>query len=233
MALIDNLYAYWKFDESSGNASDATGNGYTLTNNNTVGFAAGKIGNCADFGTTNTTKYFSNTNVKNPSTYNTGLSFSFWVYFNTIPSSDFDVFTTQDTSWSGCFIRVHSAVSTDFRFGNGITSDGGTTNVTTSFSSGTWYHIVMTHSATANTYYINGSQVAQRTSNVTLSGGGTGLSIGTNYALVNYASTRHDETGVWTRELSSAEVTQLYNGGNGLAYPFTGGTINSRFFAFM
>jgi len=29
-----------------------------------------------------------------------------------------------------------------------------------------------------------------------------------------------DEIGVWNRALSDEEVAQLYNGGNGLAYPF-------------
>jgi hypothetical protein len=29
-----------------------------------------------------------------------------------------------------------------------------------------------------------------------------------------------DEVGFWTRALSAAEVTSLYNSGNGLQYPF-------------
>ncbi len=57
MALTDNLVAYWKLDEASGNAADATGNGFTLTNTNTVGFAAALINNGADYGTANTNKY--------------------------------------------------------------------------------------------------------------------------------------------------------------------------------
>jgi hypothetical protein len=42
MALTDNLLAYYKLDESSGNAFDSFA-GKTLTNNNTVGFAAALI----------------------------------------------------------------------------------------------------------------------------------------------------------------------------------------------
>ena len=30
-----------------------------------------------------------------------------------------------------------------------------------------------------------------------------------------------DEVGIWARSLSDAEVTQLYNAGAGLTYPFT------------
>ncbi len=38
-----------------------------------------------------------------------------------------------------------------------------------------------------------------------------------------------DEVGLWTREITSAEETTLYNSGDGLQYPFTtgyGNTIN-------
>lgn len=41
------LQAYWHLDEESGVRVDATGHGYDLTDNNTVGFATGKIGGCA------------------------------------------------------------------------------------------------------------------------------------------------------------------------------------------
>ena len=40
-----NNLAYWKFDEASGNATDATNNSLTLTNNGTATFGAGLINN--------------------------------------------------------------------------------------------------------------------------------------------------------------------------------------------
>ena len=49
MALNTNILASWKFDESSGNASDSSGNGKTLTNINTIAYVAGKVNNAADF----------------------------------------------------------------------------------------------------------------------------------------------------------------------------------------
>jgi len=42
------LVAWWSLDEASGNRADSHG-GNTLTDNNTVGYAAGKVGNAADF----------------------------------------------------------------------------------------------------------------------------------------------------------------------------------------
>src|SRR5262245_36770956 len=46
--LQDNLAAHWKLNEASGARADSVA-GHTLTDNNTVGQAAGKIGNAADF----------------------------------------------------------------------------------------------------------------------------------------------------------------------------------------
>ena len=46
-----NIAAYWKFDESSGNASDATGNGNTLVTSSGVTYTAGLIGNAASLST--------------------------------------------------------------------------------------------------------------------------------------------------------------------------------------
>lgn len=45
-----NLVAYWKFDESSGDAADSSGNNLTLTNTSAT-YEAGKKNNCATLGT--------------------------------------------------------------------------------------------------------------------------------------------------------------------------------------
>lgn len=49
MALNTNILASWKFDESSGNATDSSGNGKTLTNTNSISYVSGKVNNAADF----------------------------------------------------------------------------------------------------------------------------------------------------------------------------------------
>lgn len=223
MALIDNVLAYWKLDESSGNAADSSGNGYTLTNNGSTSYGTGKINNGIDFGTTNTNKYLSATLI-DPDSYNSGFSISFWVNFNSL-SSDQYAFSFNDLGWGGVHFRAISSTDTRFRFGNGVTSDGGETAYASSWSTGTWYHITMTHSATANKYYVNGSQVATDTTNVTLANNGTTFNIGG----VIYSKAIVDEFGIWGKELSSTEVTELYNSGNGLQYPFSTGNPSAFF----
>ena len=59
MSLLTNLVAFYKFE--SGNLTiDSMNNARPLTNNGTVAeSASGKFGYCADYGTANSTKYFS------------------------------------------------------------------------------------------------------------------------------------------------------------------------------
>jgi hypothetical protein len=49
MALTDDLQGWWNFEETSGTRYDETANNNDLTDNNTVGYGTGKIGNAADF----------------------------------------------------------------------------------------------------------------------------------------------------------------------------------------
>lgn len=48
-AYSANLQGAWLLDEESGTRYDQTDNDNDLTDNNTVGYAAGKLGNAADF----------------------------------------------------------------------------------------------------------------------------------------------------------------------------------------
>lgn len=71
--LLNGLVAWWRMDESSGNASDSSGNGYTLTNNGTTPYEGGRFGHAPVFN--GTSRYFStSTSISNMQTV------SFWVY---------------------------------------------------------------------------------------------------------------------------------------------------------
>src|SRR5205807_557155 len=59
---IPSASAYWKFDEANSTAADSTGNGNTLTNNNTVTYSGGKINNGANL-VAASSQYFSITNA--------------------------------------------------------------------------------------------------------------------------------------------------------------------------
>lgn len=228
MALTDNLVAYWKLDESSGNASDSSGNSKTLTNVNTVSYSSAKINNGADFGSSNTNKRLS---INDDLGIDGGnISISFWVKMNTEISSGFITLIQH----GGVSSYVNDTVWYDYGGGTRKLSffrqrqnvNGTKIDYNITLGTDNWYHIVYTYDGTNLRGYINGSLVAGPTS---ASGNGNAgtidcFNVGALYAYGGYekfSSAKIDEVGVWSRALSSTEVSTLYNSGNGLQYPFT------------
>ena len=93
------------------------------------------------------------------------------------------------------------------------------------FNTGQWYHIVVTRKASTGTkIYVNGTLNVSNTS-----------TINPNYATTQYTTLgatqyqpstttyyfngKIDAVNVWDKELTSTEVTELYNSGNGKQYP--------------
>jgi hypothetical protein len=244
MSLTTNLISYWKMDESSGNAADSSGNGYTLTNNNTVSFAAAKINNGADFGASNTNK--SLTTANNLGIDGGAMSISCWIKPTALPSSSSDPFATSTFNFAGQSSSASSVqynlslanVSGDqrvyfsrWRDSAAITGAWGSVSVSTS----AFTHVVGTYDGTTLTVYVNAvAQANTVTQSGTGSGGSTQTSLGDRKGSVAYYPGLVDEVGYWSRALSSTEVTQLYNGGAGIQYPFTVLALNNRnFLAFM
>ncbi|MCC7264632.1 MAG: T9SS type A sorting domain-containing protein, partial [Candidatus Latescibacteria bacterium] len=78
-----------------------------------------------------------------------------------------------------------------------------------------WKHVVVTlESGTAKTY-VDGSLIDSRGMGIN-TGTSAGGQIGARISPTEYFSGYIDEVGVWSRALSSSEVSQLYNSGSGL-----------------
>ncbi|NTW33242.1 MAG: LamG domain-containing protein [Bacteroidetes bacterium] len=226
-SLLCNLVSYWKFDESSGDASDATGNGNTLTNNTTTPFASAKINNGANFGTTNTSKYFSKTDNLGFTT-NSSLvcSVSAWVYFNT-PFGNNDATSILTLASTNNLILIFNvrgasggATGADLEVYALGTSGGKVCNYNQAFSTGTWYHLVWVLNGASYALYINGSSVSTGSTSypsTTTTTATTKLGYGTIGVSL---SGLLDEVGIWSKALTSTEVTSLYNSGAGLQHPF-------------
>ncbi len=226
MALTTNLVSYWKLDESSGNAADSVG-ANTLTNTNTVTYGPALINNGADFGTANTNKKLA------IGSFITGgnITIQAWVKLKTaISSGSYGIFEQEDDTAARIFNVTYNfnggspQVVADYHKNN--TSDNNVTSTTT-LSTSTFAQIVITYNGTTFTQYINAVSAGTP---LTISGGGSGSVSGNNFTLGEaprysaYGSVIIDEVGVWSRALSGAEITQLYNGGVGLQYPFVGYT---------
>lgn len=92
---------------------------------------------------------------------------------------------------------------------------------TQTLTTGDWYYLVVTYDQTANkvNFYINGSldSGGELSYSTTFAGSqDTRIGLGDGTQTLDGIV---DEVGIWNRVLTVAEVTQLYNGGNGTTYP--------------
>lgn len=109
----------------------------------------------------------------------------------------------------------------------------------TTLSTSTWYHAIWSGNGSSYTLYLNGvaetltsisgSNHGKWINTVTATSGQTTVGALTNNStIMNLWRGSLDEVGIWSSPLDSTEISQLYNGGNGLSYPF--GTGMFQFF---
>ncbi len=228
MALIDNLVSYWKLEEASGARADEVG-GNTLTDDNTVTQAVGKLGNCGQFTRANSEQL---SHVDNASLSVGDIDFTWagWVYADTLTNNSGILGKWGTNNEYALWYYNLSSLGLTFMF-SVVDGSGGTTHLRAASAgapaTGTWYYIVAWHDSVANTINI---QVNNGTVDSTAHT--TGVRDGTNaFSVGNYASGsagiywdgRIDSVGFWKRVLTAAERTSLYNSGAGLEYPFSSG----------
>jgi hypothetical protein len=235
--LLANLVAWYDFNN---NALDALGvhNG---TEVGTPSYVAGKIGNAINFQNDATNRYvsvpdsndFSFTNGVNDLPF----SISMWVQNLAISSIGNWYINKRNTQtliseWQ----VVYSATTSTITFSLFTVDASSSIAVRSSaapFALNTWAHIVVTYDgsglATGLKIYINGVDVT--TTQVT-TGTYTGMVntiapvwIGQLGFTTTIAEAKHrgyiDLLGVWkNRQLTPADVTELYNAGLGITYPF-------------
>lgn len=217
MALTDNLIGYWKFDESSGNASDSSGAGLTLTNNGSTSYATGKINNGADL-EQSSSNFFSSTSTS--FNFTSAFTVSCWVKPESITALSYSpAILSKDSSGQGYNLRV-SYIDSKI---NWVRHDSTVpVTSTTALSNGTWYFVAVTYDGTTIKLYVNGSEEASASYTAhTASGSDFRVGGSTQYSSRLWDG-MIDEMGAWSRALSSAEVSSLYSSGSGLSYPFGG-----------
>lgn len=232
MALITNIVSAWKFDESSGNPVDSTGNGWTLTNNGTTWFVAGKLNNCADFWTANTTKYFSTANALIDTSTTWSSTIAGWVNISTALASwvDYYLFWSVKNLWRQFEYKYSNIWGTlclnltVFDWSSGIVYQQNTT-----LTVWTWYFISWTVSGNTISTYLNGSQLGTNQTITNVLNGTTTNTVSVwrhPNASAGFSSSKADESWIWSRVLSAWEILQLYNSGNILSYPFSTGILS-------
>lgn len=230
MALKDNLIRYYKFEETSGSTVvDATTNSNGTYNGTYTVNQTGKI--------SKSTLY--NTGYADlgqlPANFTTN-SVSFWFKINGYIGGHVDMIA--QFCWQNYYIRLfaHEYLSPTNTLFFDISGTSGGYNAGFAPNTGTWYHIVMITSGNICYIYINGSLAASKSA-ATYSPGAynkTTLGVGWQTSSVDgaYCNCNVDELAIWDRALTTTEVAELYNSGNGYEIPLSE-TTNASFLLLM
>lgn len=215
--LTSSLISYYKLEDV--NDFYSTNN---LTNNNTATFVTGKVNNCVNL-VSASSQYLSITDAAQTGLdLNSDFSIFGWFLTNTANAYQF-IATKNDFGTSN--ILSYSFGTDNANHLRLTISSNGTVDIekmsTGTLNTATWYHVGVTYNKTAGTcaFYINGSA------------SGTGSSLPTSINNTNvdfmvgaiknngtpsyFVNGKIDELGIWSKALSTTEITDLYNSGNG------------------
>ena len=149
--------------------NDSSGNSHTLSNYNSVAFGTGKIGNCAQLGSSNSNKYLGHADGLGED-LSGEASASIWAMIQTAPTSG----ETQDIFfWSSTTGTARSIILAYINESGTLKLNliaGGTNNkYTMTLSTNVWYKFDVNISATPE-LYINGVLVMTGTRGTTAAG---------------------------------------------------------------
>ncbi len=211
LSVLTNLVSYWKLDESSGNATDTIGSN-TLTNTNTVTYSAGKVNNGATMvsASSQELKITDGSQVGLDITGN--LTIAYW--FKRSSGSKVHVGKYNSTGGQKSYLlQVYSDNNIYFDISGTGVNDIYFTSTATTTDTG-WNHLVGVYNGSTLVVYLNGSLLAGSTTGVvpaSLADSASDFSIGKYDA--NYSDAQYDEVGIWSKALTSEEVTSVYTTG--------------------
>jgi len=231
--LGTSLTSYWDLEEASGTRYDLHGSN-DLTDVNTVGQNTGKVGNCANFVHANA-ECFSSTN--NMFGGQAKVSGAMWIYptsHGTYTDMYYGEYESTGNHRGLLFYRnnesPHNGLLQIDVSGDGTTSNFQIyrTDQAECVTLNTWYHIAFVLDVVAETctFYVNGSAVDSTKDSSTGSITTINSSASNTFYVASwdddgtyhYNDGRIDEAGIWYKELTSGEVSDLYNSGDGLPY---------------
>jgi len=224
-SLLTGLSAYWKLNEISGTRSDSKGTS-DLSDNNTVGYATGEVGNAALFSAASS-EYLSVNNNSALTTSNTSFTVSGWYYFgSSIQGSVLaskDNVTDRGRVWQLWFDPDNRVLGFDI-WNNGYLLDSREVLVNNVNPTPAWHFIVAWFDVanhTLNLQIDNGTVNSISTDTSYTYDSGIPIRLGRIGGPEPYSyDGLIDEFGYWKRLLTSSERNSLFNSGSGLSYPF-------------
>jgi len=213
MALTDNLISYWKLDGDSNDSRDLYNGTDTAI---TYSEANGKIIQGAGFDGSTSKVVFDNPIIPIGT-----KTISFWVK----SSTNADQTLVSNARLGVAYDFDHTRIWADSGYLSYEIQYSGGTYIqllgTSNIRDGTWKFCVCTYDGSVMRVYVNST--LENTS-ATFTDSGTrldNLQFGIDPVnAYNKLIGAMDEVGVWSRALTQAEITELYNNGDGLSYPF-------------
>ena len=225
--ILTNLKAVYHLEAD---ASDALGNYDASVASGAPAFALGKLGNATDLEASNT-DYF---RIDSPTIIAGDWGVSAWIKRESAStqygaSGLIGVPFGDATGTNGTTIRLEQyQAGNDLGFTDFSDTAGGITNngdwSPYEFTDGVWAHLVMTRDSTVGiTAYIDGASLGLMANGPLDGGKASPLGMDTIGTAAGYSVCEFDgmidELCVWDRALGQADVTELYNNGDGVSIP--------------
>jgi hypothetical protein len=221
-SLLTNLYSVYNAD---GNTNDSFG-----TRNGTaqggLTYTTGKIGQAFQFNATNA--YVRIPKTDNEFEFTGDFSISCWFNQPTGGNIFNNYYSTSTTNRYGynLYLQGGRVRFATFKGNTGAVSASNIGQAGRVIAANTWYHVVVTKKV-GNVFKIYINNILQT---ITVIDGDlsltpvysplTTINIGAEQATSGFFSGKIDALTTWTKELTTTEITELYNSGNGKQYPF-------------
>ena len=223
MALTDNLVAYYKME---GNSTDSAGSNSGTDTDITYSTGNGKIEQGAGFNGITSKIIIDNDASLN---FTSALTVSTWIT-RTGTLRDRRIFSNLDGTNGWILMSNDVSPYTQLK---GYIKIGTTLyqiNGGTAMAENTLYLATLTYDGSNIRLYLNGvsdATAVAATGSITTNTATKKIGVNEN-GNNQFWSGNIDECGVWSRALTPDEVTELYNSGSGLSYPFSSNS--SKFF---
>jgi len=227
-ALTDNLVSYYNFDEASGNLIDQKGN----NDGTNTGADYGYDGIIIDSYNFNGTSDY--VEIADSAELDLSGNFAIGGWFKVEGNGGGSVPGSAISKWwdgtTRAFdLRINQAsISFDWR-PSGAGADSIVEKTGLSLNNGSFHYIAIVYADTKMIIYLDGTNVAETTaSSINQNNANIRLGAYSHTSSTGFFDGRVDELGFWDRTLTSDEITELYNSGDGSTYPFIE-SVNANF----
>jgi thermitase len=224
--LINGQIGYWQFDESNGTTTltDASDNGFNGTIGSSNSYSSGHTNNAlinpgSSAGAAVPYSVSSALDITGASP----LTVAFWLKATSLSHHVQLVQTISNGVCGGWGVGYHSDGSvflSDYCDGHIAWPTGTVT------ADSQWHHFAMSYNGTSASLYKDGALVSTINYVPSWTSATRTLYIGGDSAYPLQGAI--DELGIWNRALSSAEIGQLYSGGQYATYPYNGAGFHSN-----